>query len=93
MVPWVGLQCVIVVFPDHTYLLFSCSVHLHNPGPCYTYGSSLYLILKMKNDTANNIPNAAKHDIAIYNVCGISTSTVVTTVESRGGTPSIDKTK
>ena len=20
--PWVGLQCVIVVFPDHTYLLF-----------------------------------------------------------------------
>ena len=22
-VPWVGLQFVIVVFPDHTYLLFS----------------------------------------------------------------------
>ena len=21
-VPWVGLQCVTVVFPDHTYLLF-----------------------------------------------------------------------
>ena len=21
MVPWVGLQCVIVVFPDHTHLL------------------------------------------------------------------------
>ena len=21
-VPWVGLQCVIVVFSDHTYLLF-----------------------------------------------------------------------
>ena len=21
-VPWVGLQCVIEVFPDHTYLLF-----------------------------------------------------------------------
>ena len=20
--PWVGLQCVIVVFPDHTFLLF-----------------------------------------------------------------------
>ena len=20
--PWVGLQCVIVVFPDHTHLLF-----------------------------------------------------------------------
>ena len=24
MVPWVGLQCVIVVFPDHTHLLFVC---------------------------------------------------------------------
>ena len=22
MVPWVGLHCVIVVFPDHTHLLF-----------------------------------------------------------------------
>ena len=22
MVMWVGLQCVIVVFPDHTHLLF-----------------------------------------------------------------------
>ena len=22
-VPWVGLQCVIVVFPDHTHLLFA----------------------------------------------------------------------
>ena len=21
-VPWVGLQCVIVIFPDHTHLLF-----------------------------------------------------------------------
>ena len=22
VVPWVGLQCVIVVFPDHAHLLF-----------------------------------------------------------------------
>ena len=22
MVPWVGLQCVIVVFPDHSHMLF-----------------------------------------------------------------------
>ena len=22
-VPWVGMQCVIVAFPDHTHLLFS----------------------------------------------------------------------
>ena len=26
MVPWVGLQFVIVVFPDHTYLPFLCLV-------------------------------------------------------------------
>ena len=25
MVPWVGLQYVIVVFPDHTHLLFDCT--------------------------------------------------------------------
>ena len=28
MVPWVGLRCVIVVFPDHTYLLFGDSVYI-----------------------------------------------------------------
>ena len=28
MVPWVGLQCVIVVFPDHTYLLFGSPVFI-----------------------------------------------------------------
>ena len=26
-VPWVGLQCVIVVFPDHTHLLFVGTPH------------------------------------------------------------------
>ena len=25
--PLVGLQCVIVVFPDHTHLLFAISIH------------------------------------------------------------------
>ena len=25
MVVWAGLQCVVVVFPDHTHLLFSYS--------------------------------------------------------------------
>ena len=28
MVPWVGLQCVIVVFPDHTHLPFARSISL-----------------------------------------------------------------
>ena len=26
-VPWVGLQCVIVVFPDHTHLLFDTPIN------------------------------------------------------------------
>ena len=26
-VPWVGLQCVIVVFPGHTYLLHEAAFH------------------------------------------------------------------
>ena len=29
MVPWVGMQCVIVVFPDHTHLLFVIEKKLH----------------------------------------------------------------
>ena len=27
MIPWVGLQCVIVVFPDHTHCLFIIGRH------------------------------------------------------------------
>ena len=27
MVPWVGLQYVIVIFPDHTHLLFSVTAN------------------------------------------------------------------
>ena len=35
-VPWVGLQCVIVVFPDHTHLLFrgKAAVAIVNKGIC-----------------------------------------------------------
>ena len=29
-VPWVGLQCVIVVFPDPTHLLFQARLYLQN---------------------------------------------------------------
>ena len=48
MVPWVGLQCVIGIFPDHTHLLFvdyvvvdSCLMYLPLVcggsvfGPCF----------------------------------------------------------
>ena len=27
-VPWVGLQCVIVVFPDHAHLFFKGTLHI-----------------------------------------------------------------
>ena len=49
--PWVGLQCVIVVFPDHTHLLFLVSLsqfirvnykYAYRPEPI----GSLYLILR-----------------------------------------------
>ena len=29
-VSWVGLQCVIVVFPDHTLLIFGKNLPIHN---------------------------------------------------------------
>ena len=37
-VPWVGLQCVIVVFPDHTHFLFydlsfKCSCQISDEHP------------------------------------------------------------
>ena len=36
-VPWVGLQCVIVLFPGHTHLLFSSKVHTLCTLQLYTY--------------------------------------------------------
>ena len=41
---WVGLQCVIVVFPDHTHLLF--------PYSSTGYGSQfgLYIVLHVMDD-------------------------------------------
>ena len=35
-VSWVGLQCVILVFPDHTHLLLVLSQHIGN-NPILTY--------------------------------------------------------
>ena len=35
-VPWVGMQCVIVVFPDHTHLLFD-NLNLLPPKPKFTF--------------------------------------------------------
>ena len=42
MVLWAGLQCVIVVFPDHTHLLFDRNdpSFLEGPNKC-SNGSSL----------------------------------------------------
>ena len=39
-VPWVSLQCVIVVFSDHTHLLYNFDMHLYakfdQKIPCYS---------------------------------------------------------
>ena len=39
-VPWVGLQFVIVVFPDHTHLLFDFKIYAVSPSVrpiCFTH--------------------------------------------------------
>ena len=42
-VPWVGLQCVIVVFPDYTHLLFEMNVTVYSllEEPSLTSGSAI----------------------------------------------------
>ena len=35
-VSWVGLQCIIVIFPDITHLFFACQIHMlqfYHPRP------------------------------------------------------------
>ena len=39
IVPWVGLQCVVVVFPDHTHLLFGTLDTMHVVYPLHHSGS------------------------------------------------------
>ena len=34
-VPWVGMQCVIVVFSGHTYLLFYCALNWKPSAVCF----------------------------------------------------------
>ena len=48
MVSWVGLQCVIVVFPDHTHLLFIFWPWLSADGvgvqKCHILHAALYCV-------------------------------------------------
>ena len=41
-VPWVGIQCVIVVFPDHSHLLFDISCDV-SPGRRFTWNYQAFL--------------------------------------------------
>ena len=34
LVPWVCLQFIIVIFPDHTHLLFWSVIHANSDGFC-----------------------------------------------------------
>ena len=43
LVPWVGLQCVIEVFPDHTHLLFMA--YTAHGMPCLVQNSTPYHFL------------------------------------------------
>ena len=42
MVPWIGLQCVIVVFPDHTRLLFLVILEKYGSTVVYIKLSSFH---------------------------------------------------
>ena len=44
----VGMQCVIVVFPDHTHLLFVLGIRLNRKLPCKA--SFIYVSLNPKSD-------------------------------------------
>ena len=45
-VPWVSLQCVIVVFPDHTHLMFY--IDFGDTGTVTEFGEILQQILKLR---------------------------------------------
>lgn len=47
-------------------------------------------MLNIKKETASAIPIAAKQDMEIYKYGGITTSTSVINVESRGGEPPVE---
>ena len=43
-VPWVGLQFVIVVFPDHTHLLFCSKIWFEDVK--YQFDLNIYLLVE-----------------------------------------------
>ena len=63
-VPWVGLQCVIVVFPDHTLLLlFSCSIwEFPVLGKSCRAEYPVYeLFANLAKAWSNHVPNLSSH--------------------------------
>ena len=57
MVPWVGLQCVIVLFPDHTH--FFC-VHLKMFNVMNSYAG---IVFKQPTEKLNLTLNCKKHQL------------------------------
>ena len=51
-VSWVGLQCVIVVFPDHTHLIFGKNLPIHN---CSNSFSPLHIYVTVVKIDFQNI--------------------------------------
>ena len=51
-VPWVGLQFVIVVFPDHTHLLFVC-FRFNSLGPSQQFFSYAGMVIPVLPESKN----------------------------------------
>ena len=79
VVPWVGLQCVIVVFPDHTYFLFvypTYSIIVDIEGQVIVSGSLMSIFIQKRRnyiDAAISIyhlvaKSDAMHDIFSYSI-------------------------
>ena len=50
-VPWVGLHCVIVVFPDHTHLIFAISEWCYNEWNNVIFSNNFFVKLHGKKNT------------------------------------------
>ena len=58
VVPWVGLQCVIVVLSDHTHLIFAYVTCMNiKSNRCWLVEQSLYSVIYRETNDTSTITN------------------------------------